>query len=111
MKRRPTQPRFHASDDLFDAPLADRIDLHGMSAAQAEAAVRSFVDTWSRRADYHREGNGLRRRRGAAARNPRAPQNETERIGERLGIRRFARRIQSAGTLTGVGSPRATPWG
>ena len=49
MKRRPTQPRFHASDDLFDAPLADRIDLHGMSAAQAEAAVRSFVDTWRRR--------------------------------------------------------------
>jgi len=49
MKRRPTQPRFDASDDLFDAPLADRIDLHGMSAAQAEAAVRSFVDRWRRR--------------------------------------------------------------
>jgi len=49
MKRRPTQPRFDASDDLFRAPLDGRIDLHGMSAAQAEAAVRSFIDSWRRR--------------------------------------------------------------
>ena len=49
MKRRPTHPRFDSSDDLFVAPLAGRIDLHGMSAAQAEAAVRSFIDSWRRR--------------------------------------------------------------
>jgi DNA-nicking Smr family endonuclease len=48
MKRRPTHPRFDSSDDLFGAPLAGRIDLHGMSAAQAEVAVRSFVDSWRR---------------------------------------------------------------
>jgi DNA-nicking Smr family endonuclease len=45
----PRHPRFDSSDDLFGAPLAGRIDLHGMSAAQAEAAVRSFIDTWRRR--------------------------------------------------------------
>jgi DNA-nicking Smr family endonuclease len=49
MKRRPTQPRFDAFDDLLGAPLAGQIDLHGMSAAQAESAVRSFVDGWRRR--------------------------------------------------------------
>ena len=42
-------PRFDASDNLLGAPLAGQIDLHGMSAAQAEAAVRSFIDTWRRR--------------------------------------------------------------
>ena len=45
----PRQPRFDSSDDLLGAPLAGRIDLHGMTAAQAEAAVRSFVDSWRRR--------------------------------------------------------------
>src|SRR5438309_12131284 len=45
----PRHPRFNSSDDLLGAPLAGRIDLHGMSAAQAEAAVRSFIDTWRRR--------------------------------------------------------------
>jgi len=49
VKRRPTHPRFDSSDDLFGAPLAGRIDLHGMSAAQAEAAVRTFIDSWRRR--------------------------------------------------------------
>jgi DNA-nicking Smr family endonuclease len=48
-RRHPTQPRFDSSDDLLGEPLAGRIDLHGMSAAQAEAAVRSFIDTWRRR--------------------------------------------------------------
>ena len=48
-RRRPTHPRFDASDDLLGAPIAGRIDLHGMSAAQAEGAVRSFIDTWRRR--------------------------------------------------------------
>jgi DNA-nicking Smr family endonuclease len=48
-RRRPTHPRFDASDDLLGAPLAGQIDLHGMSAAQAEAAVRSFIDGWRRR--------------------------------------------------------------
>jgi len=48
-RRRPSHPRFDSSDDLLGAPLAGRIDLHGMSAAQAEAAVRSFIDTWRRR--------------------------------------------------------------
>jgi len=48
-RRRSPPPRFDASDDLHGAPLAGRIDLHGLSAAQAEAAVRSFIDTWRRR--------------------------------------------------------------
>jgi len=48
-RRRPTHPRFDASDDLHGAPLAGRIDLHGMSADQAESAVRSFIDSWRRR--------------------------------------------------------------
>ena len=48
-KRRPTHPRFNSSDDLLGAPLAGRIDLHGMTAAQAEVEVRRFIDTWRRR--------------------------------------------------------------
>lgn len=48
-RRRPTHPRFDSGDDLSDAPLAGRIDLHGMSADQAEVAVRGFIDTWRRR--------------------------------------------------------------
>ena len=48
-KRRSTHPRFDASDDLLGAPLAGRIDLHGMTADEAEAAVRSFIETSRRR--------------------------------------------------------------
>ena len=48
-RRRPTHPRFDASDGLHGAPLAGRLDLHGMSADQAESAVRSFIDNWRRR--------------------------------------------------------------
>lgn len=48
-RRRPPHPRFDASDDLLGAPLAGRIDLHGMTADQAEVAVRGFIDMWRRR--------------------------------------------------------------
>lgn len=48
-RRRPTHPRFDASDDLSSAPLAGRLDLHRMTADQAEVAVRGFLDTWRRR--------------------------------------------------------------
>ena len=48
-KRRSTHPRFDASDDLLGAPLAGRIDLHGMTADEAEAAVRSLIETSRRR--------------------------------------------------------------
>lgn len=48
-RRRPSHPRFDSSDDLLGAPLAGRLDLHGMSADQAEVAVRSFIDSWRRR--------------------------------------------------------------
>lgn len=48
-RRRPTHPRFGSSDDLNGAPLAGRIDLHGLSTDQAEVAVRNFIDTWRRR--------------------------------------------------------------
>src|SRR2546421_12550798 len=48
-KRRSTHPRFDASDDLLGAPLGGRIDLHGMTADEAEAAVRSFIETSRRR--------------------------------------------------------------
>jgi hypothetical protein len=48
-KRRPKHPRFDSSDDLLGAPLAGRVDLHGLSADQAEVVVRNFIDTWRRR--------------------------------------------------------------
>jgi DNA-nicking Smr family endonuclease len=48
-RRRPTHPRFDSRDDLSDAPLAGRLDLHGLSADQAEVVVRNFLDTWRRR--------------------------------------------------------------
>lgn len=46
---KPPHPRFDASDDLSREPLAGRIDLHGMTAAQAEDEVRRFIDDWRRR--------------------------------------------------------------
>ena len=48
-KRRSKHPRFDSGDDLHSAPLASRVDLHGLSADQAESVVRSFLDTWRRR--------------------------------------------------------------
>ena len=48
-KRRTKQPRFDDSDDLHDAPLAGRVDLHRLSVDQAEVVVRNFIDTWRRR--------------------------------------------------------------
>ncbi|MEX2156748.1 MAG: Smr/MutS family protein [Gemmatimonadales bacterium] len=48
-KRRPKHPRFDSSDDLSDAPLAGRVNLHGLSVDQAELVVRNFIDTWRRR--------------------------------------------------------------
>lgn len=48
-KRRPKHPRFDAGDDLLNAPLAGRVDLHGLATDQAESVVRNFIDTWRRR--------------------------------------------------------------
>jgi DNA-nicking Smr family endonuclease len=48
-KRRSQHPRFDASDDLSRAPLAGRVDLHGLTVDQAEVIVRNFIDTWRRR--------------------------------------------------------------
>ena len=48
-KRRSKHPRFDAGDDLHSAPLAGRVDLHGLSTDQAEHVVRGFLDTWRRR--------------------------------------------------------------
>ena len=48
-KRRGKHPRFDGGDDLHSAPLAGRVDLHGLSADQAEGIVRNFIDTWRRR--------------------------------------------------------------
>jgi DNA-nicking Smr family endonuclease len=42
-------PRFDSHDDLLDAPVTETIDLHGLSAAEAEHAVRRVVDNWHRR--------------------------------------------------------------
>ena len=36
-------PRFDASDSLLDARIAATFDLHGMTRAEAEAALRSFL--------------------------------------------------------------------
>jgi DNA-nicking Smr family endonuclease len=49
LPRRSKHPRFDAGDGLFDAPLAGRVDLHGLSTDQAEGVVRNFLDTWRRR--------------------------------------------------------------
>jgi DNA-nicking Smr family endonuclease len=41
-------PRFDASD-LLDAPVAERLDLHGHTAASAAALVRGCLVSWARR--------------------------------------------------------------
>lgn len=42
-------PRFDASDPLLDAPVAERLDLHGHTAASAAALVRGCLASWARR--------------------------------------------------------------
>ena len=50
MRRRSTRhPRFDASHPLLDGPVAERLDLHGFRAEEAEGAVRQFLTTWQRR--------------------------------------------------------------
>lgn len=46
-------PAFDSHDDLLDAPVADTIDLHGLSAVEAEVTVRKVVENW------HRRGGGV----------------------------------------------------
>ena len=48
-RRHSKHPRFDSGDDLSSAPLAGRVDLHGLSVDQAELVVRNFIDTWRRR--------------------------------------------------------------
>jgi DNA-nicking Smr family endonuclease len=48
-KRRSHHPTFDGGDSLLSAPLAGRLDLHRLTADQAEIAVRNFIDTWRRR--------------------------------------------------------------
>ena len=48
-KRRSKHPTFDSGDDLSSAPLAGRVDLHGLSTDQAELIVRTIIDTWRRR--------------------------------------------------------------
>lgn len=52
-KAKPRFPIFDTRDDLLDAPVADTIDLHGFSAAEAEQMVRRIVENW------HRRGGGV----------------------------------------------------
>ena len=42
-------PRFDASDPLLDAPVAERLDLHGHTTATAAPLVRGCLASWARR--------------------------------------------------------------
>ncbi|HEX4599942.1 MAG TPA: Smr/MutS family protein [Gemmatimonadales bacterium] len=42
-------PRFDASDPLLDAPVAERLDLHGCRAADAAGLVAGCLGRWARR--------------------------------------------------------------
>jgi DNA-nicking Smr family endonuclease len=46
-------PAFDSRDALLDAPVADTIDLHGLSAVEAEHTVLRVVENW------HRRGGGV----------------------------------------------------
>jgi DNA-nicking Smr family endonuclease len=46
-------PAFDSRDTLLDAPVADTIDLHGLTAVEAEHTVRRVVENW------HRRGGGV----------------------------------------------------
>jgi len=48
-RRSSAHPRFDTSDALLDAPVAEELDLHGYSAAEATAMVKGFLESWSRR--------------------------------------------------------------
>ena len=52
-KARPRFPIFDTRDDLLDAPVADTIDLHGLTAVEAEQIVLRIVENW------HRRGGGV----------------------------------------------------
>jgi DNA-nicking Smr family endonuclease len=52
-KARRRFPTFDTRDDLQDAPVADTIDLHGLSAVEAEHTVLRIVENW------HRRGGGV----------------------------------------------------
>jgi DNA-nicking Smr family endonuclease len=43
------RPGFDDYDDLLDAPIAHSIDLHGLTANEAEPAVRNFLATAHRK--------------------------------------------------------------
>ncbi len=42
-------PRFDSSDPLLDAPVVERLDLHGHTAVEAAALVKGFLAGWARR--------------------------------------------------------------
>ncbi|PYO40259.1 MAG: hypothetical protein DMD33_18330 [Gemmatimonadetes bacterium] len=42
-------PVFDSSDSLLDARAEAELDLHGLSAAEAQVAVRTFLQSWQRR--------------------------------------------------------------
>jgi DNA-nicking Smr family endonuclease len=42
-------PVFDSSDSLLDARAEAELDLHGLSAPEAQVAVRTFLESWQRR--------------------------------------------------------------
>src|SRR5947207_16007672 len=46
---RPKHPRFDSRLGLIRVPLAGQLDLHGLTVAEAESAVRGFIDRSRRR--------------------------------------------------------------
>ena len=46
---RPKHPRFDPDLGLSRVPIAGQLDLHGLTAAEAESAVRGFIDRSRRR--------------------------------------------------------------
>jgi DNA-nicking Smr family endonuclease len=42
-------PSFDSSDPLLDGPVAQTLDLHGMTAPEAQAAVRRLLENWHTR--------------------------------------------------------------
>jgi DNA-nicking Smr family endonuclease len=48
-RHRPKHPRFSADLGLSRVPLAGQLDLHGLTVAEAESAVRGFIDRSRRR--------------------------------------------------------------
>lgn len=48
-RKGPRQPTFDSSDALLDGRADGELDLHGFSATETPAAVRTFLQTWQRR--------------------------------------------------------------